>query len=129
MMLCDFNFACMMIQLCAKYRAALALLLLVVVSSLHYNNFTNLHYHILDNGQLITHAHPVQDSEKDHSHTAEELVWLEMITHPKFNNMTWGLDLSITLTHAIKSKPAIYQPAYHTIYAGNDLSLRAPPAL
>lgn len=60
------------------------LLLLIIWGVMQWNGLANRHHHIDSKGNLISHAHPVQDGEGDHDHTSEEFVFLELISNPLF---------------------------------------------
>lgn len=61
----------------------LALLLSVLANGVFF-----FHSHELDNGRIITHAHPLLTEEQqelpDHGHTEEELIYLDLISHAEY---------------------------------------------
>ena len=60
-----------------KITQVLAFLILTVILAGIANTACNTHMHILPSGEIIIHAHPIQSSEKSHSHSAFELLALD----------------------------------------------------
>ncbi|MCH7401541.1 hypothetical protein ACFOUP_13925 [Belliella kenyensis] len=61
----------------------MALLLSVLANGIFF-----FHAHELENGRIITHAHPLLTEEQqelpDHGHTEEELIFLDLIAHADY---------------------------------------------
>jgi hypothetical protein len=62
----------------------LALTPFLVWCMLLLNGLANRHHHIDGQGQVISHAHPIQQGEEDHDHTQEEFIFLDLISNPLF---------------------------------------------
>lgn len=57
----------------------LALLLSVLANGVFF-----FHSHELDNGRIITHAHPLLTEDQEHGHTEEELIYLDLISDTEY---------------------------------------------
>nr|WP_248691067.1 hypothetical protein [Rhodonellum psychrophilum] len=61
---------------------------LVLILSVIANGMLFFHSHELDNGKIITHAHPIlteeQENLPDHGHTESELIILDLIAHADY---------------------------------------------
>ena len=68
-----------------KYRKILVSAMILLLLCAYYNVCFNLHYHILDDGRIISHTHPFQkDNDKNqqvpnHTHTQTEFILLDII--------------------------------------------------
>lgn len=68
-----------------KIRQLLVLLSLPLVIWLYHNQMVNWHYHQMDNGAVIKHAHPYSSSRipgkpyQDHQHTTAEIFMLALL--------------------------------------------------
>ncbi|MCH7397918.1 hypothetical protein MM236_07955 [Belliella sp. DSM 107340] len=74
----------------------LALLLSVLANGVFF-----FHSHELDNGRIITHAHPLLTEEQqelpDHGHTEEELLYLDLIAHAEYFLFDFQIDFQEVL--------------------------------
>ncbi|MFD2035115.1 hypothetical protein ACFSKL_09950 [Belliella marina] len=72
----------------------LALLLSVLANGVFF-----FHSHELDNGRIITHAHPLLTEEQqelpDHGHTEEELIYLDLIAHAEYFIFDFHIDFQV----------------------------------
>ena len=105
----------------------------IAVMLLHYNKVANWHYHQLENGLVIEHAHPFKASSENgkpfekHQHTELELIILADL----FNAIAWiilAMALSLLLVNQSRQEGIFYrfflpQPGRWTMR-----QLRAPPA-
>lgn len=70
-----------------KFTKIIALLLLVIIGHLNYNQVVNLHAHLI-NGEVIYHSHPYKHDPADkspyqsHQHSPLDLFLLEQISNP-----------------------------------------------
>ncbi len=68
-----------------KIKQLLVLLSLPFVFWLYHNQMVNWHYHVMDNGAVIKHAHPYSSSRipgkpyQDHQHTTAEFFMLALL--------------------------------------------------
>ncbi len=73
-----------------KIRQILAVFLLPLVMWLFFNQIAYRHYHLLDNGIVVEHAHPFKNNmQKDtpyqkHTHTDAEFFFLAQISASTF---------------------------------------------
>ncbi|MDA3779065.1 MAG: hypothetical protein PF487_02345 [Bacteroidales bacterium] len=68
-----------------KIKRIIAMVVLPLVLFLLYNSTSNLHYHKLSNGQIITHAHPYSNNTDNtplqkHKHTKIQYFFFHNIT-------------------------------------------------
>ncbi len=104
---------------------------LIGLSLLILNNSMFLHVHKLENGKIITHAHPFDKSEKSpegaakHKHTQQELF----IFHILNSFLILGISLFVIkivfkLLNKIKSN---YYKHFHTSLSFQTFKIRPPP--
>lgn len=67
----------------------MSLLSLALMLSILANGVLFFHSHELENGKIITHAHPIlleeeSDDPTDHGHTEMELIILDLIAHGEY---------------------------------------------
>lgn len=103
--------------------------LIVIVGAFSLNNLIYTHSHILEDGRVITHAHPFDKSSdtdpfKSHLHTSSELIFLA--------NMTFYLPifiLAIISFYIISGKKFnVVAKALFQQVQGHSPPLRGPPA-
>lgn len=94
------------------------------------NGVLFFHSHELENGRIITHAHPIltqeQHEKTDHGHTEMELIILDLIAHAEYFNY----DTTIEVPESIELKKGtdiifIFQEFFTEVSTGFDL--RGPP--
>jgi hypothetical protein len=108
---------------------SLNLALLVVWVMLLCNGIFNRHYHVNEEGKTITHAHPVSQSDEDHQHSEEELIFLDLISNPHFQNNYSPVELP---TISVSENTPFLREDYSIIFEHLVLGaehLRGPPAL
>jgi len=106
---------------------------LPLVLWLFYNQAANWHFHLLENGDVVEHAHPYQNSGKsdspfqDHHHTEFEFSVLSLISQ-----ITWGLWWLTLLVLGVFA--SVSQTNFYTVQHGflgiipTINPLRGPPA-
>ncbi len=94
------------------------------------NGVLFFHTHELENGKIITHAHPILTEEQeelpDHGHTEMELIILDLIAHADY--FVYHFDLEIPANEAINQNfisGFISHEFFTTILIGFDH--RGPP--
>ncbi len=94
-----------------------------------WNGLSNRHYHIDANGQVISHAHPVQQGEEDHQHSEEELIFWDLISNPVFQVGYPAVIVPDNIILAFFSVAEIYtNPVFESLFLGTEF-LRGPPAI
>jgi hypothetical protein len=108
----------------------IAITMIVVVGIHSLNSFFYTHRHLLDDGTVITHAHPFNKSTdtdpfKTHTHTAAELTFLATLIYflPAVILSVLGVSLIIITRYLVLFRQPICQ------YSLLAPSLRAPPAV
>ncbi len=106
--------------------------LIPAVLFLFYNQKTNTHYHILDNGQVIEHSHPYKNSAtpgspyQEHEHSSSELIFLSLLSE-----ITGAFILLAILISALNKKLVFYISQVQDIYVKSVYLLtdkkRGPP--
>lgn len=109
---------------------ACALLLIAVMTALTFNQSVNMHTHILNDGSIISHAHPYQKTDDakpvtSHSHNMKEFSFINQ--------------LSVLFTAIFIALAILLFPICHRKYIPNHVHLgkcdaklilgRAPPML
>jgi hypothetical protein len=104
---------------------SLALMLTILANGVLF-----FHSHELENGRIITHAHPIltqeQQEKPDHGHTEMELIILDLISHAEY----FVYDFSIIIPEMIESEKGIdiffiSQEFFTEVSTG--FNLRGPP--
>lgn len=76
---------------------------LALMLSILTNGVLFFHTHELENGKIITHAHPILTEEQeelpDHGHSEMELIILDLIAHADY--FVYHFDLQIPANEAI----------------------------
>jgi len=67
-----------------RHSKLLALTPFLVWCMVLLNGLTNRHHHVDKQGQVISHAHPIQQGAEEHEHTQEELIFWDLISNPQF---------------------------------------------
>lgn len=109
------------------------LLTIPAILALFFNQSTNVHYHILNDGSTITHAHPYTSSTENdspiqkHKHSALELIIISQLSNVlSFITIALAVFGFLFLYKKIvTAKPVekFYISAYYKF-----VQLRAPPA-
>lgn len=104
---------------------SLALMLTILANGVLF-----FHSHELENGRIITHAHPIlsqeQEEQPDHGHTEMELIILDLIAHAEYFVYTVDIDVP-ELTEVEKSvQLPLLSPEFFQEVA-NGFDLRGPP--
>lgn len=116
-----------------KNRNKLLIILgLLLVVWLNHNQVTNWHYHILNNGSVVMHAHPYKSSSipdtpyQKHHHSSFEYLVLSVL----FNTIpllvaVWILGL--LLCFRLKDLLVVYREGHMQYGFCRTLTLRGPP--
>lgn len=113
-----------------KYNKLFISLALLLILWINYNTFYNAHYHVIDDGRIISHAHPFQRNTNnqnipDHRHTRNELFVLYQIYRILFLILVF-LFLLTFMIHFCKCFFIYTSAALNSIII-NIISIRAPP--
>ena len=107
----------------------LAVVLLLVMGVYSLNSYFFTHSHILENGQIVTHAHPFDSSDNDpfknHEHSSEELTFLANLSF--FIPITDFLSLGVFLALITFNRET--RENHRSLLAPFFTHLRAPPAI
>ncbi|MCC5921659.1 MAG: hypothetical protein LAT68_04465 [Cyclobacteriaceae bacterium] len=109
------------------YRKSVASLMLILWALLVINDLCNRHYHIDENGNVISHVHFSDQPAEDHQHSDEELLWLEIISNPHVQLSEAKFFLSADLLGQISTKLPVFNERINTFSALNSITLRGPP--
>ncbi|NWJ53121.1 MAG: hypothetical protein HXX14_19900 [Bacteroidetes bacterium] len=115
-----------------RLRSFLAILLLPAICWLFTNAVINQHSHLLQNGQIITHAHPyTPDKNKpspfqSHQHSPYALETLAQLSNPFTILGFVTAILSVSLFIVKTSSPRIFASPL-VGFSGGIISNRAPP--
>lgn len=96
------------------------------------NGVLFFHSHELDNGRIITHAHPILCSDMgdadDHGHTEKELFILDLLAHADYFVYDFTIEIP-ELALPESDKVSFFTPYlfYQEIAVGFDL--RGPPCI
>jgi len=115
-----------------KYNKLFILLITLLILWINYNTFYNAHYHILDSGKIISHAHPFQKSADNqtipkHHHTRNELILLNHF----YKILFLILVFIFLIQFIIKCKKCFFEN-YSTILRSivlKTIVIRGPPIL
>ncbi|PLX08584.1 MAG: hypothetical protein C0596_06925 [Marinilabiliales bacterium] len=114
-------------------RSVMVWLTIIGLSLIITNNSVFLHVHKLENGKIISHAHPFNKTEKSpngaakHKHSQQELY----IYHILNNVLILGLSL-IIIGKIYRSKNNIkryYYNYFHSSFYNLTLKVRPPPTV
>lgn len=104
---------------------SLALMLTILANGVLF-----FHSHELENGRIITHAHPIlteeQEEQPDHGHTEMELIILDLIAHADY--FVYSIEIDVPeLPEMGKSVqlPLVSLELFQEVSNGFDL--RGPP--
>ncbi len=115
-----------------RFRSFLAILLLPAICWLFTNAVINQHSHLLQNGQIITHAHPyTPDKSKSspfqkHKHSPYALEVLAQLSNPHTILGFVAAILSASLFIVKTNSPRIFSSPL-VGFSGGLISNRAPP--
>lgn len=106
---------------------SLALMLTILANGVLF-----FHAHELENGKIITHAHPILSSDLDdaeeHGHTEMELFILDLLAHADYFVYDFALEIPEALVQeADKASQFISHEFFQEITLGFDL--RGPPSI
>lgn len=114
-------------------RIPILLIMLAAYFMVAQNALLNKHIHVLPNGVIIEHAHPMCNSDEaptkdNHNHTKTEIIF-----YGTFSNLEAVL-ITAAMVFAFLSLPkiehhSIYKPISVSIDFYSRLSNRAPPVL
>ncbi|WP_157231643.1 hypothetical protein [Cecembia lonarensis] len=94
-----------------------------------WNGLSNRHYHVDANGQVISHAHPVQQGEEDHQHSEEELIFWDLISNPVFQVVYPEVNIPENIVSIPNVAEEVYtNPLFESLFLGAEF-LRGPPVL
>ncbi len=105
---------------------------LTLILSVIANGVLFFHAHELDNGKIITHAHPILTEEHenlpDHGHTESELIILDLVAHADYFIFEYQIPVPEELTIKLFNFGA---SVYQTIFAHHLIGFehRGPPML
>ena len=92
-----------------------------------WNNFSNKHVHLTENGHLIVHAHPFQKGETEHEHTDEEYIFWDIISNAQFHTFTPPVIIPESLPQAIVTSKVLPTRISFNSLDKNPDNLRGPP--
>jgi hypothetical protein len=110
------------------FNKTLAIIAIGLTFMLLANHTINMHMHVLDNGSVVTHAHPydkTSDNElpKEHKHSSEELLFFSTLSL-----LFTGLLLIIGFKiEELKLYRFLYRNLTYSITIPNLNSGRSPP--
>jgi len=111
-----------------KYIKLFILLALPVYLGLLANSISNMHVHVLSNGMVVKHAHPLEsgaDSQKHHSHSDEEACYYQAFFLDYFDTSEPTNLLTMNLPETeITVHPTV---CYYLFQYPNPNYLRGPP--
>lgn len=109
-----------------SYRSVIALGLLALWVASLYNNVSNRHYHFIEDGKIISHAHPFS-SDNNHSHTDEEMAWLDVISNIQVTDSFFAIRLTSIFDYQPDTISFSYNSHfYRSVFTGIK-PLRGPP--
>jgi hypothetical protein len=119
----------------SKFRKILPFLshfCLALLFSVLANGVFFFHSHELDNGRIITHAHPLLTDEHqelpDHGHTESELIILDFLAHADYLIHYYSVEVPADFIYNNNSTDSYcYHGSYASLLLGFDL--RGPPVL
>jgi len=103
----------------------LALMLTILANGVLF-----FHSHELDNGKIITHAHPILCSDlgdvDDHDHTEKELFILDLLAHADYFVCDFSIEIpQLVIQEADQASLFISHEFFLEVVLGFDL--RGPP--
>ncbi|WP_291782295.1 hypothetical protein [Cecembia sp.] len=103
---------------------------LALMLSILANGVLFYHSHELDNGKIITHAHPILCSDlgdiDDHGHTEKELFILDLLAHADYFVCDFSIEIpELIIQDADKASLFISHIFFSEVAVGFDL--RGPP--
>lgn len=96
------------------------------------NGVLFFHSHELENGKIITHAHPIltleQQETEDHGHSEMELIILDLIAHAEYFVYDFTVQVpEISVQDLGTNTTSFHQEFYQQVSLGFDL--RGPPSI
>jgi len=115
------------------WRKLVAIISSAAIILLAFNYFSNRHYHILPDGEVVVHSHPYQASQKSgsfpgsaHHHTKNQFKSLDYTSILAFFAILLsGLEFINSL---FSRKKETLMLLYHRLYFPCYFHMRAPPA-
>jgi len=107
-----------------KIHSGFVFLMLIVMLCGIANTALNTHIHVLSNGEIIVHAHPVKSCEKTHCHSDSEFLALYTIESERASTHTF---IFFVACHLFKFEQTLYLQTPEVPISGN-INGRAPPA-
>lgn len=110
----------------------LSFLLIFSIFTVLVNNSVFIHSHILNNGKIVTHAHPFESNNNstnsnNHNHTNSEYFILDIIFNLFFTLLALFVFFCLLINKQIKTK--LYQLKILLSNYTKVHSIRPPPAL
>ncbi|PSL04461.1 hypothetical protein [Cecembia rubra] len=104
---------------------SLALMLTILANGVLF-----FHAHELENGRIITHAHPIlteeQEDQPDHGHSEMELIILDLIAHADYFIYSISIEIpDFSRVEVNKNSGFVAQEFSQEVSLGFDL--RGPP--
>jgi len=92
-----------------------------------FNGVINRHYHYDLDGRIVSHAHPISQNDSDHTHSEEELLWLDLISNPIF--LLDNCSPSIPTVATTEAPSLFFEKTYTADYQRSRFTfgLKAPP--
>jgi len=115
------------------WRKLVAIISSVAIILLAFNYFSNRHYHILPDGEVVVHSHPYQASNNsasfpgsNHHHSQKQFDALDYTSVLAFFVMLFAALLFIN--YLTNNKKEIQYVSLHVLYFPGYFHMRAPPA-
>lgn len=107
----------------------LSFLLIFSIITVLFNNSVFIHSHILNNGKIVTHAHPIETNNNltTHTHTNSEYFILDIIFNLFFTLLALFVFFCLLFNKQIKTK--LSQLIILISNFTKRHSIRPPPAL
>ena len=110
-------------------KRALALLLIATLLTTGIASVVGLHLHVLPDGRLVVHSHPVSNRSSQHHHSSHEFALLDAATHHLFYG---DLPMVAAAPSPVSALLYVLQPSHGAFRAPLDVITfadRAPPIL
>lgn len=92
-----------------------------------WNNFSNKHVHLTENGHRIVHAHPMQQGDADHEHTEKEYIFWDLISNAHFHSETPSVCIPAILAISLTDFKRLSVELTFSSLDKTPNSLRGPP--
>lgn len=116
-------------------RRLISFFLVIAILAMFHNNIANRHFHVLPDGTVIEHAHPIKETPsvpaipfEKHSHSDIEFLILDLLFYSGLAVVVAYLSVFINRQSAIPLQICIKEKFYPRRQYNLTL-LRAPPQL